>query len=490
MIRLLMIMILVPYIMASVRATDHAVYGDYGQGNDPYVIASEEKKNEYVKEIHDKAKPEIDWVSLKDEAENGLLGSARISDIYNVEVMSSGVVGLVGAPMRISYDEGLSELILTFHYVPEELRGMPERNMIILHETEDQGYIQVGEETIDMGNQTISVPIKEAGVYLVADRYQWYTVWGLDMSEYQYTIDIHDYVSDWERECDTGSIMELADKDWALENGPYFHVSTPEQLASVVYYVNAVNDLGLEEITLYLEDDIDLAGYDWVPMGWIGPSSIRFDGMVDGQGHTISNMDIHIPYKNHCAFIGYSTGVTVKNITFENAKISGGSYTGIVGGEIYISRKWENVHVSGTISDAYDEVGSIIGRESVTYFENCSADVVYLEADGSERPLEYFSHKQEVLANTPATEDFTLTVDAEGNVTRTESEKEFRNLGWHVEVDHVQVLDRLAEKETTFNPREIIPAYIPAGSHCEIWLTAYTGETYTRVSNIVEYPTE
>ncbi len=37
--------------------------------------------------------------------------------------------------------------------------------------------------------------------------------------------------TDWENYGDTGSIMEIADTDWALENAPVFHVETKEQLA-------------------------------------------------------------------------------------------------------------------------------------------------------------------------------------------------------------------------------------------------------------------
>lgn len=49
--------------------------------------------------------------------------------------------------------------------------------------------------------------------------------------------------TDWENYGDTGSIMEIADTDWALENAPVFHVETKEQLAGVVYYVNAVKGI-------------------------------------------------------------------------------------------------------------------------------------------------------------------------------------------------------------------------------------------------------
>ena len=492
MFRILTIMILMPWLFLTVQRNHYIDISRENQRQAQEIQAQyeEEAKNELTVNFHNQKRPEIDRVSLKDEYERGMLNNAAITDVYNMDILASGVVGLVGAPMRITFDKSLNNVDLTFHYVADELRGMPERNFLLLYQEEDGFYTEVKDFVIDEINDTVSAEISKGGVYLLADRYQWYTVWGYDASEYAYTIDPLQYKSDWERECDTGSIMEIADREWALQNGPIFHVSTPEQLAGVVYYVNAINDLNLESIEIYLEDDIDLAGYDWVPMGWLGAMSIRYDGLVDGQGHKISNMDIHIPYNNHCAFIAYSTGVTVQNITFENASVSGGAYTGIVGGEIYISRKWSNVHVTGTISNAYGEVGSIIGRESVTTFENCTAQVVFIEQDGEQREIEYFSQRQEILANTPATEDFTLTLGEDGYVNRTESEESFRNLCWHVEVDGVEVLSRLAEKETSFNPMEIIPQQIPAGSNCRIWLDAFTGETYTRVSNIVEYPTK
>lgn len=443
--------------------------------------------NECSCSIEEKGRPEVKRVVLRDESESNLLRTARITNVYQREIMSSGVVGLVGVPVRVSYDEQVDSPLLTFYYDAEELRGIPERNLIILHENENGFYGQVGEETLDQREKTVSVRIPEPGVYLLADRYTWYDVWGVDVSEFAYEVDPTAYPSDWERECDTGSIMELVDKEWVMENAPYFHVSTPEQLAGVVYYVNALSVNSQTGAFLYLEDDIDLAGYDWVPMGWLGPQNSGYMGEVDGQGHAILNMNIPISYGDHCAFIAYSTGSYVHDVSFRNASVSGdGHYAGIVGGEIYISHLWENIHVDGVISNARGEIGSIIGREAHLYFKDCTADVVLRDAYGNETPVEYFSHRQEVLANTPATEDFTLTLNADGSVTRTTSDESFRNLCWHLELDGVEVLQRLAEKETTFDPGWAF-ANATEDSQCLIWLEAFTGETYTRVSNVLEY---
>ena len=449
-----------------------------------------QKNPSYFMDIRNSNRPEVIGVELRDESSVGDLGEARVSDIYKKEYMASGVVGLVGVPVRITYQEGAAPR-LTFYYDEDELRGIPERNLIILHEDADGSYVQVGQESKDEEENTISVAISEPGIYLMADCYQWYTVWGVDMSDYAYGVDPTMYPSAWERECDTGSILELADKKWAMENAPVFHVSTASELASVVYYNNAIMDYGAYggELYVYLEDDIDLAGYRWVPMGWTGATNNRFDGVFDGQGHTISNLTMDPSNESHVAFIGYSTGVVVKNVTFKDATVIGGSYTGIVGGEIYISREWENVHVSGVIADARGEVGSIVGREAYLHFKDCSADVVLSNpTGGADQQLEYFSHRLEVVANTPATEDFQLTYEEDGSITRTTSEEYFQNLCWHLDADGVLVLQRSADHEENLDPSEFFDNYLRAGHKCEIWLEAYTGETYTRVSNILEYP--
>ncbi len=451
-------------------------------------IGARTKSPEYGIDVVNRKKPEVEHVLLKDEGPNGDVGAASVRDVFEIEYMASGVVGLVGVPVRVDYDEN-AKPTLTFYYNKDALRGIPERNLIILHESVNGTYDQVGQETLDQAAHTLSVAIPEPGIYMMADRYQWYSAWGIDVSEYAYDVDPTAYVSDWERSCDTGSIMELADKKWAMENAPVFHVSTPEQLASVVYYNNAIANYATEPVSLeiYLEDDIDLDGYKWVPMGWMGAQDNRFNGVVDGRGHAILNMSIDVPNQSHCAFIGYSTGVVVRDLEFKNAYVKGGSYTGIVGGEIYISREWENVVVEGVIEDAYGEVGSIIGREGYLHFKDCAANVILRRSGREDQEMEYFSHRQEVLANTPVVEKFLLTKEKDGSITRSTLDEDIWNLTWHLDVEGVEILGRGAENETNFDPSGFFKEYLDEGKECKIWLEAYSGEVYVRVSNVIEY---
>ena len=142
--------------------------------------------------------------------------------------------------------------------------------------------------------------------------------------------------------------MELADKQWAYDNAPEFHVFNAEELASVVYYVNAFSD-GSETYSIYIEDDIDLEGYDWKPIGWTDMGNNHcFRGLVDGKGHTINGMRI-VEQKAQAGFIGYGLFVEMKDISFTDALVYSEISAGIAGGEIYGTTTWTGVNVQGEV---------------------------------------------------------------------------------------------------------------------------------------------
>ncbi|MDO4862687.1 MAG: hypothetical protein Q4A05_00850, partial [Ruminococcus sp.] len=273
-----------------------------------------------------------------------------------------------------------------------------------------------------------------------------------------------------------GSIMELADKQWAVDNAPDFRVSTPEQLASVVYYVNGVNKDDAS-VSVTLEDDIDLKGYDWEPMGWYNASNHAFSGTVDGKGHTIRGMNIDLGYQN-CGFIGYGLNTYVKDIRFEECYVRGTACTGIVGGEIYITQEWSGISLKNcTVEGGSDDYGTIIGREAATAFKDCSVENVTVNG----KVNSYFSYRQQTVAETPVTETFRLEMK-DGYVFTRDEHDGFRNLGWVFERDGVQLLDRLAENETEYDAAWL---FSEKGTY-HIYLNAFIGSTYIRVSNLIE----
>ncbi|MBR5198810.1 MAG: hypothetical protein IKW20_03165, partial [Bacteroidales bacterium] len=151
-----------------------------------------------------------------------------------------------------------------------------------------------------------------------------------------------------------------------------------------------VNKNSFSGKTVKLAADIDLANAVWTPVGQTGATT--FNGVFDGQGKTISNLNV-----NSDAQTGeyYSSGLfgwvethTDGNGQIKNVKINGATVVGhhncgaLVG---YITEKnaiVENCHVSNaTISCTYangdadgDKAGALIGNATnATKVNGCSA---------------------------------------------------------------------------------------------------------------------
>lgn len=71
--------------------------------------------------------------------------------------------------------------------------------------------------------------------------------------------------------------------DWYNPDQIVYHISTADQLMDLgqALYSGSIDD-GLEGKTVYLDNDISLAGRVWTPM--------PFSGIFDGQGHTVSGL--------------------------------------------------------------------------------------------------------------------------------------------------------------------------------------------------------
>ena len=308
------------------------------------------------------------------------------------------------------------------------------------------------------------------------------TTGGIDPYQYLYGEGPGSAKCAWESAYDTGSIMALADKKWAEDNAPDFHVSTPEELASVVYYVNTT--LGVK-VNVTIENDIDLTGYDWMPMGWseFQKGTFYFSGTVDGGGHTIQGMHIDLGI-SQCAFIGYGCDTVVHDITFKDAYVHGATCTGIVGGEIYGTHVWENVCAEGEVVGSTDDCATIIGREAAITFINCDSKNVIVNGNY----FKYPSYKMKKIAETPVTETFCLELNDDCLITRDDHEG-FQTLSWYVERDGVEIaqwgaVDYYGVPDMELEPDEWLGS--DPGTY-KVYLVAFIDGTYIRVSNVVEY---
>jgi len=279
--------------------------------------------------------------------------------------------------------------------------------------------------------------------------------------------------SQWEQTHDTGSIMEIADIEWAEQNAPDFYVTTPEELAGVVYYVNAV--AGGSKVYISIGNDIDLKDLKWVPMGWVDSP---FSGTVDGQNHKIKNMHMDCQLEPRTGFIGYGLEVQADNIVFENAEVHGGTMTGTVAGELYMSSSWRNIGASGSISCSGTDCGGIIGKSNGTVLYNCWIDV---KMNGM--PYPFMTYSDKLYAENNPSEIFEILMDDSFIVTRNSYEG-FFNKRWHVWYNDTDIALDSAENETGHNYNALIAG---KAGHYKIWLDSFYNNTYMRVSNIIEF---
>lgn len=282
----------------------------------------------------------------------------------------------------------------------------------------------------------------------------------------------------WITFCDYKDIIEIADKSYIDKYAPsgYFLAGTPQELASFAYYVNT-QPLEQGQVSLELTADIDLSGYNWLPMGWSGGAGTDhpFAFCVYGKGHTISNMTIRTSYSN-AGFIGWGTVCGVFDLRIEDAVVEGGDNVGVITGQA-IMGNYSNCYASGTV-EGYS-AGSMLGYEANCSTKNCSADVT---VNGEKFDFISWNEKEksEIVIDDPVT----ITIDEDYTVTRPLVEG-YANLGWMVFKDGEQVLHRNAEDEMSYcyfgNER---------GHSYKIYLTAYVKGQYVPISNIIEYTVE
>ena len=162
------------------------------------------------------------------------------------------------------------------------------------------------------------------------------------------------------------------------------HITTA---AGLLWFAGEVNKYSnyerpFENVTIYLENDIDLDGIEWTPIGDYRFSANRFCGTFDGQHHTISNFQItkktdkNDSNKSSYGFFGNLEG-TVKNVKVSNANVNSYAYTAALVGR-FNNGLIENCHVVDcAVSNTYWQGGILIGQtnaegEVAAIVRNCS----------------------------------------------------------------------------------------------------------------------
>lgn len=159
---------------------------------------------------------------------------------------------------------------------------------------------------------------------------------------------------------------------YELSNEPLAITSKEEFIA----FRDAVNNGTINATSFKLMADIDLSGEEWTPIGLYGHA---FDGIFDGGGHIIKNLNVNHPSTNYQGLFGYATNATIYNMHLLNPKVAGQDYVGSVVGYANNSSHITDVLVTSnassgndyTVKANYGSGGGIVGYAKDATIERC-----------------------------------------------------------------------------------------------------------------------
>ena len=187
---------------------------------------------------------------------------------------------------------------------------------------------------------------------------------------------------------------DKADTSWYVhETESEYHITTAEQLAGLAKLVNdKTASVSFEGKTIYLDNDLDLSGCQWTPIGNGSNQGRFFAGTFNGQHHKIMNLYHHSTGDElirNGLFGVVSDGGTLKNLLVIDADIASNDGSLLAG----ILADWvnggtvENCYTSGRIENNVGDkmVGGLIGQCTwSTQVKGCASDATVISTESDE----------------------------------------------------------------------------------------------------------
>ena len=186
-----------------------------------------------------------------------------------------------------------------------------------------------------------------------------------------------------------------ADTSWytSAPDASEYHISTAEQLAGLAQLVNdKATPVLFGGKTIYLDNDLDLSGSQWTPIGDGSNHGRFFAGTFNGQHHKIMNLNHHYTGNEvvrNGLFGVVSDGGTLKNLLVIDADIASNDGSLLAG----ILADWvnggtvENCYTSGKIENNVGNkfVGGLIGQCTwSTQVKGCGSDATVISTESDE----------------------------------------------------------------------------------------------------------
>ena len=146
------------------------------------------------------------------------------------------------------------------------------------------------------------------------------------------------------------------------EENPY-HISNAAQLKWFCY---AVNSEFFTSAYAVLDNDIDLGGEAWTP---IGTSDRPYTGTFDGKGHTVSGLSVSSDLE-YVGLFGYTSDATIRNLTVSGS-VTSTNNSGKVGGIVGYARGGTIENCGNLCMVTTGIAGGIVGHAYNTTISAC-----------------------------------------------------------------------------------------------------------------------
>ena len=186
-----------------------------------------------------------------------------------------------------------------------------------------------------------------------------------------------------------------ADTSWYTDHktDTEYLITTAEQLAGLAKLVNdKTASVSFEGKTIYLDNDLDLSGTQWTPIGNGSNFGRYFAGTFDGQYHKIMNLHHHSTGDElirNGLFGVVSDGGTLKDLLVTDADVASNDGSLLAG----ILADWvdggtvENCYTSGKIENNVGDkmVGGLIGQcTGSTQVKGCGSNATVISTESDE----------------------------------------------------------------------------------------------------------
>lgn len=175
------------------------------------------------------------------------------------------------------------------------------------------------------------------------------------------------------------------DKSWYEEGKTEYHINSAAQFRGLSELTD--NDaVSFEGKTIFLDCDIDLDNKQWTPIGLY--NSKQFAGIFDGNGHSISHLNIdtsQLGFSEHVGLFGYASRAEIRNLKIQG-EINVGQIAKYIGGVAAFVKRVENIH-----SDISIKLGELKSDCHIGTVAADATDAVNINAKGKIYGIESYN---------------------------------------------------------------------------------------------------